>query len=410
VGGLAVFAAVVGASTSAAAAESPQRATGAEVEQAAGATALDPDAGAAETYVPMPDLGIAHRAPDGGINLYRMSLSELEDDYGTATPVRKLTAGSGFAFDHAKVVAGDFGDITPGDDGTADHVIWLALPDGGVRVWMVGGGTDTVPRSMQVLRASTGWSWANSRPMAGDVNGDGWDDLVVVHRLRVNSAVWVLLSNGTTLGAPQRWGTAIGDFGSTRNYVADVDGDFNEDLLTTGPGGSGVAFTTSVLLTKPDGTGSTGTTEVGASFPSSGGWSLAYSRQLVGDVTGEGLPDLVTVHRNGTGGVVVWVSANCAVADGAVCFGTPSRWQNLSGGGWSFANSRQYLADTDGDYVDDLVSMHRTASGGMVAWVHPNTGTTFGTPLRLADLTASSGWNWSLSRESVADTWGVLGP
>jgi hypothetical protein len=402
--GMAVFVAVAGGSTAAAAAEEPERATGEQVGQVAAAAA---GPGVQDTYVPLPDLGLAPRRPDGGITLLRMPLSDLEGDFGVASRVRALPASTGYMYDRSKVVAGDFGDLTAGDDGTADHVIWHTGSDGGIRVYGVGGGRDTAPRLWRVLPHSGGWTWADSRPMAGDVNGDGWDDLVVVHRSRTGSIVWVMLSNGAKLGAPVRWGTIGGDFGSSRNYVADADGDAKEDLLTTSASASG--FTTNVLLTKLDGTGSVGTSVSGAVFPTADGWSLSSTRQLAGDVDGDGLADLVTVDKTGSGGVRVSVSANCAAAEGDVCWGPPAGWQTLAGG-WSWANSRQFLADTNGDSVDDLVSIHRSSTGGMLVWRHVSIRTTLDTPEQIANLTPGSGWLFSQSRESVANTWGVTTP
>jgi hypothetical protein len=401
---MAVFVAVAGGSTAAAAAEEPERATGEQVAQAA---AAESDPGALDTFVPLPDLGLAPRRPDGGMTLFRMPLSDLEGDFGVASRVRALPASTGYMYDKSKVIAGDFADVTAGDDGTADHVIWHIGSDGGIRVYGVGGGSDTNPRLWQVLKHSAGWTWADSRPMAGDLNDDGWDDLLIVHRARTGSIAWAMLSDHTKLGAPVRWGSVPGDFGSTRNSVADADGDFNADLLTTVASASG--FTTNVLLTKLDGTGSVGSTVAGAFFPTADGWSFGYSRQLAGDVDGDGLADLVTVHKTGSGGVRVWVSANCSAAEGDVCWADPTVWQTLSGG-WSWSNSRQYLADTNGDYVLDLVSLHRSGSGGIVVWRHVSDGTTFGTPEQLTNLTPAAGWNYSQTRDSVANTWGVLTP
>lgn len=412
VAGLAVFVAVAGGSSIAAAEEWPQRATGEEVAEAAeavgSAPAADaPVAGAAAAPVPLPDLGLAPRRPDGGMTLYRMPLSDLEGDVGTASRLRSLPMITGYSYDKAKIVAGDFADFTAGDDGTADTVIYHAGSDGSARIYVVGGGSDTAPRLLRVLPKSAGWSWADSRPLAGDVNGDAWDDLVIVHRARAGTIVWVMPSDGVGggLGAPVRWGSMPGDFGSTRNHLADADWDGVADLLTTGPGAVGVAFTTSVLLSRPDGSGSLGW-RAGASFTTAAGWSFADSRQLAGDVDGDGMADLVTIARSGSGGVLVWVSVNCSAADGDVCWEAPTRWQTLTTG-WSFANSRQYLADTDGDFVDDLVSVHRSGSGGMIAWRHVSNRTVFTAPQQLANLTSASGWNWSSSKESVANTWGL---
>jgi hypothetical protein len=45
--------------------------------------------------VPLPDLGLAARRGDGGIALFRMPLSELEDGFGTPQAVRGLPASAG---------------------------------------------------------------------------------------------------------------------------------------------------------------------------------------------------------------------------------------------------------------------------------------------------------------------------
>jgi hypothetical protein len=130
------------------------------------------------------------------------------------------------------------------------------------------------------------------------------------------------------------------------------------------------------------------------------------SRQPAGDATGDGLVDLVSVHRSGSGGVLVRVGANCSVDGGDVCWEKPRQWQNPATG-WAFARSRQYLADTNGDDVEDLVSVHRSGAGGMFVRRHVSAGTRLGTPRQIGALATSAGWNWSLSRETVADTWGI---
>jgi hypothetical protein len=142
------------------------------------------------------------------------------------------------------------------------------------------------------------------------------------------------------------------------------------------------------------------------------GWSFSRSRQLAGDVTGDGQGDVATVHRSGTDGIRVWVHPagwyeyepdrwSAALAE-------PEGWADLRTAGWSWANSRQYLADTNGDYVLDLVTVHRSGTGGLVVWRHLSDGTRFAAPQRVADLSGRNGWSWLNSREGVADTWGYF--
>jgi acyl CoA:acetate/3-ketoacid CoA transferase alpha subunit len=148
---------------------------------------------------------------------------------------------------------------------------------------------------------------------------------------------------------------------------------------------------------------STGTTFAapgGPAFSASGaGLGFATTRTLAGDVTGEGAADLVTVARSGATGLSVWVQEPGMSA---------VQWQDLTSGGWSFAGSRQYLADTDADGALDLISVHRSSSTGLLVWRHVSNATNaFAAPDNIADL-RSRGWNWSLSREGVADTIGVI--
>jgi hypothetical protein len=371
-----------------------------EVERAAGSVA------AASTPVPLPDLGLSYRRSDGGMNLFRLPLSELEDGYGTPQLVRTLSGRSGYTFDGSRVLAGDIADFTADDDGTADHLIWLRRNDGGVSVGVVAGGGSTVPRYLMGFSARWGWSWATPRPTLGDVTGDGWDDLIVRRPTGTSDeSLYVFPSTGTSLGAPVLWQTDSFSGGypdAVRNVVADVDGDGFEDSITVKPWVYPVSSSGLQLIPW---------LSTGTAFPSAGPVSsqdlgpfdYRYSRQLAGDVDGDGMADIVTVHRAGNGTIRVFVHPAGVDGGGVTSIGLPQLWQSL-GGSWSYDYSRQYLADTDADGYDDLISVLRT-SRGIAVFRHLSDGSSFGPPELVAHLI---GWNWSLSRESVADTWGLL--
>jgi hypothetical protein len=350
------------------------------------------------------------------MNLWRMPLSDLETDVGQPQLVKKLDYG-GFSYDNSKTLAGDFGDITPSDDGTADHIIWHAQPNGGVLLWAVGGGSDTTPRLWQDLRTG-GWSYADSQPMVGDVNGDGWDDLGVLHRNYGGVAnVWVFLSDGQRLGPPQLWSTTA-MWGAARYMLADTNGDGNADLVqsavtyttTTYTGGAYVPSGPALLYLTVGSNGSNGFSGQVTLFQGSGtaGWSYFNSRLLIGDVTGDGMLDMVTVHAQPNGGILVWMHEGYRTAGGYEQLRPPVIWQDLRTGGWSFAGSRQYLADTDGDGVDDLVSVHsQSGNPGLLVWRHLSTGSGLQAPQVVADL-RTGGWTYAASRESVADLYGLI--
>ncbi|MGH8825626.1 MAG: FG-GAP repeat domain-containing protein, partial [Jiangellaceae bacterium] len=126
-------------------------------------------------------------------------------------------------------------------------------------------------------------------------------------------------------------------------------------------------------------------------------WSFTASRQLMGDVTGDGLDDVVSLHRQSNGGVLVFVHRNTGAS-----FAAPVVWQDLRTGGWSFDNSRQTLADLDGDGVSDLVSSHAQSTGGVVLWAHLSTGSSMSSPALWADL-RTGGWSYVNSRQAAGD-------
>ena len=366
-----------------------------------------PDA-AADSYVPLPDLGIAHRHPNGSTILWRLALSELDPDYGRPRVVRSL--GSAFPFDRVRVVSGDFGNITAGDDGTADFVLWQLAPDGSLKVWGVGGGRDTTPRLWQTLRAP--WSWWDSRPMVGDMNGDGWDDLLVLHKGGTYQArLWVFPSDGRRLGAPRLW-SAAEPWVAARFGVGRLEADNREDVLRIqsmyGSRGQELAYT---LVESGWDEGWALTDAPGFLGFASQGWSLAKSRQLVMNLTGDDLEDAVTIQQSANGGMVVRGHYNRYIWANEWEFPTfepPVLWGDLRTGAWSFAASRQYAADTNADDYEDLITLHRSGSGGIVVWRHVNTGSGFAAPQPIVHLRREQGWQWAYSRETVADTWGTI--
>lgn len=366
-----------------------------------------PVAAAAMTALPsIPELAIDHRLPAGGMNLWRMPISARETGVGSPQLVRSLSYG-GFSYDNSVVLAGDVGTVTPSDDGTPDYVIWHAQPNGGVLLWGVGGGGDTTPHLWADLRTG-GWSYAKSRPMLGDVNGDGWDDLVVVHdNFPYGPNVWVFLSDGTRLTAPQLWTWNLGHpFGSDRYLLADLTGDGLADLVAIG-----MNYTSDIpspvlyldyMVFPNSGSSSFGVGyyHVFKGMPG-GGWSLAGSRQLAGDVNGDGLTDLVTIHQQAGGGILVWVTPACG--QGLLyCQGPTVVWQDLRTGGWSFNGSRQYLADVNADHLDDLITVHsQPGNPGELVWQALSTGAGFTTAQVMTSL-MTGGWNFANSRETVA--------
>lgn len=374
---------------------------------AAGVMAV-PAAAATDDGFPM--LDIAHSTA-GGLNLWEIPLGVEAEDIGEPFLVRSVTGG-GFSYAASRTASGEFGDVTPQDDGTPDWLISHAQPNGGVLLWVVGGGEDTTPRIWADLRGG-GWSWADSRQYVADVDADGLDDVVSVHRNPqrtglVGANVWVHRNTGTGFAAPVLWQSipaietgwqkSLQPFTDIRYLVGEVSGDGLPDLVTInsadGRGGDNSAMRYRIWPNNGGGFTSTG---FFTSVPKEQGWSFQGSRHLLADVDGDGNGELLTVHSQPGGGVLVWVHSS-----GSIAFGeNPALMADLRTGGWSFAHSRQVAADVDGDGADDLVTVHHQPGGGILLWAHRTASwNSAEAPEILSDL-REGGWAYASSRETV---------
>lgn len=127
-------------------------------------------------------------------------------------------------------------------------------------------------------------------PLIGDVNGDGFDD-VVVFAMDSTADVHVALSNGSSFGALTLWNGWFGLPGEQVD-VADVNGDGLDDIITFVPGGAAYA----ALST-------------GSSFAASTIWHSNFSpsgqKPLVGDVNADHRADAVLFTKGSAGDVYV---------------------------------------------------------------------------------------------------------
>ncbi|MDA1266445.1 MAG: FG-GAP-like repeat-containing protein [Planctomycetota bacterium] len=204
-----------------------------------------------------------------------------------------------------------------------------------------------------------GDGFGSSVSTAGDVDGDGDDDLIVgapADDSAATNAGRVYVLSGTT-GAPLfvHDGEAAGDgAGGAVGFLMDRNGDGHGDYLYGAPNagatGGGRAYVHSGLdgsldcVLDTDATGS----NLGTFFL---GWC--------GDPTGDGVPDFFasdwanTANGPGSGRVFVFSGLDCSLA------------MTLTGqGGEGFGIGRGWAGDHDGDGHDDLVFGSWTANDG----------------------------------------------
>lgn len=176
-------------------------------------------------------------------------------------------------------------------DGRSD-LLWRRDSTGELRLWLMNGSTRVgdVPLTPDRL-ADASWQL----PATGDLDGDGQPDLVFRHAASGRIVVWLMQ------GAARRQGAfttpdQLADLGWRLAGTGDFDGDNRADLLWQhAVSGKLVAW----LMN--------GTVRAGASYLTpSGVTDPAWSVHAVGDLTGDGRPDLLWRHAS-SGKLVVWV-------------------------------------------------------------------------------------------------------
>jgi hypothetical protein len=218
------------------------------------------------------------------------------------------------------------------------------------------------------FEVATGSFSGNVTTTTGLVSNASCSDLIAWN----TTSVWVLPASGCNgvsgpaFGTEAEWSSSTFS-GSLANVIGDVNGDGLQDL---------VAWNSSSVPVK---------LSTGSSFGASATWSSgAFSggvANLIGDVNGDGKADLIAWSSD-----QVWVE----LSNGS-SFGAPTEWSS----GLFSGNIKNVVGDVNFDGKADLISWNGTS-----VWVELSNGSSFGAP---------SSWSTGSFSGSVTDL-AAIGP
>jgi hypothetical protein len=221
-------------------------------------------------------------------------------------------------------LSGDFN-----GDGRDDVVTFTGDPEADVYVALSGGGGFGAAGLWHEHFAPGG-----EVPAVGDVNGDGFDDIVTFTH-DAEADVYVALSNGVDgFGPAAVWHEFFAPAGEFP-VLGDVNGDGKDDLVTFTQGSSA-----DVYVAFSDGAGGFGEARLVHEHFAPGG-----EQPRVGDVNGDGRDDIVAFAQGSGADVFV------ALSDGAG-FGGGVLWNEF----FAPAGEFPYVGDYDGDGKADIVT------------------------------------------------------
>ncbi|MCZ0980914.1 FG-GAP-like repeat-containing protein [Streptomyces diastatochromogenes] len=257
---------------------------------------------------------------------------------------------------HAKWTAGDFD-----GDGRDDLMGFHGYSDGSVTAFSFLTQAAGRPVQRSSIKLTTGWDWSRSTPMAGDLNGDGRDDLVFVYDYGNGDTGFfkALARTDGTFDNPvlsHRSGAGNWWTSSARYAVGDTNGDGRDDLI----GFYGYASGEARLFTytaQADGT-------LGRSMPSwyvpAGTWERERVKLTTGDYNKDGREDLAVMYGYDDGRTDIRIFH--ARADGGFDgFVTP--YSTKPGDWYATSTGNLVSGDANGDGRPDIAVSYNYANG-----------------------------------------------
>ncbi|MET9825526.1 trypsin-like serine protease [Streptomyces sp. NPDC006349] len=264
------------------------------------------------------------------------------------------------------------------------------------------------------------WTWSRSAVVAGDFDGDGRDDVGVLYDNGVRTdgggnrtTLWTLTSTGSGFGKPVMvWDSAVSGswtWGNSKPVAGDFNGDGRGDvgvLYDYGTRADGSGNRMGLWTLTSTGSGFARPAKVWDSGDGASSWTWSRSAPIAGDFDGDGRGDVGVLYDNGVrtdgGGnrTTLWTLTSTGAG-----FGKPvSVWDSAVSGSWTWGNSKPVTGDFDGDGRSDVGMLYdygtrADGSGNRTGlWTLTSTGSGFTRPVKVWDSGDGAGsWTWARS-------------
>lgn len=232
----------------------------------------------------------------------------------------------------------------------------------------------------QVWRSNGGFPWSSIKTVAGDFNGDQFDDLALFVGIGGGVGLYVMPGSVSGLGAPQSvW---AGSGWSTESLIAvstNSDGDSADDVAVFYDRGAGQG----VNLWNFRG-GSSWLSEPQVGWISDPSWEFGKIRALGGDFNGDGFGDVGMFYAPETNRATVLQMTGSLAG-----LSPPTLSWDSGAGNWDINAIKIASGDFDGDGRSDLTAAYNYGPGSMRFWTFAG-----GSAPPVVSWFTASGWEW----------------